>query len=156
VEGDVMKFERILVGVDGSENAARAVEVAGTLAALAGARVVALHAIGLLEGGGDAGHTPAERHDAVREAMERQWCKALAGAGLTISYELRDGNPVVVLLAVADEMSADLIVLGSRGLGGFPELLLGSTSTQVAQFAHCPVVIVPSSRRGEMIGPTIS
>ena len=144
VEGDIMKFERIIVGVDGSENAARVVDVAGSLARLAGAQVVAVHAIGMLEGSGDATHTPAERHDAVREAMEHKWCKGLIEAGVATSYELRDGNPVVVLLAVADELDVDLIVLGSRGLGGFPELLLGSTSTQVAEFAHCPVVIVPT------------
>ena len=139
-----MTFERIVVGVDGSDNAARAVDVAASLAALADAKVVAVHAIGLLEGGGDEVQSPADRHVAVREALEQRWCKALGKAGVRTSYELRYGNPVVVLLAVAEEIRADLLVLGSRGLGGFPELLLGSTSTQVAQFAHCPVVIVPA------------
>ena len=141
-----MKFEQIIVGVDGSENAVLAVEVAASLAKLAAAPVVAVHAIGLLEGSADATHTPAERHDEVRNAMEHHWCTGLTDAGVATSYELRDGNPVVVLLAVADDLDADLIVLGSRGLGGFPEPLLGSTSTQVAQFARCPVVIVPTPR----------
>jgi nucleotide-binding universal stress UspA family protein len=57
---------------------------------------------------------------------------------------LRDGNPVSVILAVADEEAVDLIVVGSRGLGGYPELLLGSTSTQIAQRSSRPVVIVPT------------
>jgi nucleotide-binding universal stress UspA family protein len=52
---------------------------------------------------------------------------------------------VNVLPAVAAEVDADLIVVGSRGLGSYPELLLGSTSTQVAQNAHRPVMIVPVS-----------
>jgi nucleotide-binding universal stress UspA family protein len=47
------------------------------------------------------------------------------------------------LLEVADEVDADLIAVGSRGLGGFPELLLGSTSTQLAQHSRRPVLIVP-------------
>lgn len=144
-----MKVERVVVGVDGSDNAARALDVAAGLAAMADAEVFAVHAVGLLEGGGDASHTPADRHTAVREALEHRWCRPLEDAGLRTSYELRDGNPVVVLLAVADEVGADLIVLGSRGLGGFPELLLGSTSTQVAQHAHCPVVIVPAPSASE-------
>ena len=138
-----MTFERIVLGVDGSDNAARAVDVAVRLATLAGAQVVAVHAVGLLEGGGEASETPSHRHAALLEAMEHDWCKPLHDAGVPTSHELRDGNPVIVLLAVADETRADLLVLGSRGLGGFPELLLGSTSTQVAQHAHCPVVIVP-------------
>lgn len=136
-------FRRIVVGVDGSENAARAVHVAADLAALAGAEVVAVHAVGLLEGGGDGTLTPADRHAALRDELEQRWCRELGDAGVQTSHELRDGNPVVVLLAVAEEVGADLIVLGSRGLGGFPELLLGSTSTQVSQHAPCPVVIVP-------------
>jgi nucleotide-binding universal stress UspA family protein len=57
---------------------------------------------------------------------------------------LRDGNAVTVLLTLADELDADLIVVGSRGVGGFPQLLLGSTSTQLAQHAHRPVLVVPS------------
>ena len=57
--------------------------------------------------------------------------------------ELREGTPVTSLLELADEVDADLLVVGSRGVGGFPGLLLGSTSTQVAQHARRPVVIVP-------------
>jgi nucleotide-binding universal stress UspA family protein len=48
------------------------------------------------------------------------------------------------VLVAADDEDVDLIVLGSRGLGGYPELLLGSTSTQVAQHSSRPVTIVPT------------
>jgi nucleotide-binding universal stress UspA family protein len=57
--------------------------------------------------------------------------------------ELREGNPVTVLLETADASDASLIVVGSRGLGGFPGLQLGSTSAQVVQHARRPVVVVP-------------
>ncbi len=53
-------------------------------------------------------------------------------------------QPGVRVLAVAEEEDADLVVLGSRGLGGYPEQLLGSTSTQVAQRSTRPVTIVPT------------
>ncbi|HJY71639.1 MAG TPA: universal stress protein [Streptosporangiaceae bacterium] len=42
---------------------------------------------------------------------------------------------------------ADMIVLGSRGVGGFTRMLMGSTAGQVVQYAHCPVLIVPPEDR---------
>ena len=71
--------------------------------------------------------------------------RPLDAAGVVSRRLVRDGNPVSVLLAMADDEQADLIVVGSRGLGGYPELLLGSTSTQVAQRAHCPVTVFPAA-----------
>jgi nucleotide-binding universal stress UspA family protein len=69
----------------------------------------------------------------------------LDARGVRAQRLLRDGPAVPILLAVADEVDADLIVLGSRGLGGYPDQLLGSTSTQVAQSSRRPVAIIPGS-----------
>jgi nucleotide-binding universal stress UspA family protein len=132
-----VKIERIVVGVDGSENAGRAVAWAAALAAAIDAEVVAVHAMGLLE------HGPGRTREALEAELCGTWCTPLVDAGVRHRAELRDGTPVNALLAAADEDDADLVVVGSRGLGGFPELLLGSTSTQVAQQARRPVVIVP-------------
>jgi nucleotide-binding universal stress UspA family protein len=52
------------------------------------------------------------------------------------------GLPSEVLLDAA--AGADMIVVGSRGAGGFKRLLLGSVSSQVSQHAHCPVVVIPA------------
>lgn len=140
-----MKIERIVVGVDASENAKRALEWAAGMAALVGAEVVAVHALGLLDRIGTGAPVPSQTHrDEITALFEREWCAALDAAGVACRRLVRDGNPVSVLLAVGDEVDADLLVVGSRGLGGFPELLLGSTSTQVAQHAHRPVVIIPA------------
>jgi nucleotide-binding universal stress UspA family protein len=140
-----MKVGRIAVGVDGSANSLAAVEVAAGIAAAFGAEVVAVHALGLLERmAPDAEPVPTAGHrDEIRARFESQWCAALDEAGVTCNRIIRDGPPVQVMLDVADEEGVDVIVLGSRGLGGFPEALLGSTSTQVAQHAKVPVVIVP-------------
>jgi len=54
---------------------------------------------------------------------------------------LREGQAADVL--VAESQDADLLVVGSRGLGGFRGLLLGSVGLQCAHYAGCPVVIVP-------------
>jgi nucleotide-binding universal stress UspA family protein len=56
-----------------------------------------------------------------------------------------NGGPAEALLKAGEE--ADLVVVGSRGLGGFSGLLLGSTSSQVIHHATCPVVMVPGDRR---------
>jgi nucleotide-binding universal stress UspA family protein len=141
-----VKLERIVVGVDGSANSRTALSWAAGMATATGAEVVAVHAVGLLEHLARPGSGSEAAADDLRARFEDEWCEPLAGAGVPARRALRDGSPVAVLLAVADEEGADLIVVGSRGVGGFPELLLGRTSTQVAQHARCPVLIVPDPR----------
>jgi len=141
-----MKVERIAVGVDGSENSVVAVEWAADLAAAVGAEVVAVHALGLLdriESGAEKVPTAGHR-DEIRRQLDEVWTAAFDAAGVPCRRIVRDGPSVDVLLAAAEEERADLLVVGSRGLGGYPEQLLGSTSTQVAQRSTVPVVIVPS------------
>ena len=53
----------------------------------------------------------------------------------------------MVVLRVAEQAQVDLIVVGSRGVGGFDELLLGSTSTQLMQHAPVPVTVIPRAAR---------
>jgi nucleotide-binding universal stress UspA family protein len=136
----------IVVGVDGSPNSQAAVKWAVKQARQTGTEVVAVHALGLLEKmDPEAAAVPAQPHlHEIEEMFKTVWCAPLAGAGVAYRTELRYGSSVPVLLEIADAADAELIVVGSRGLGGNPELLLGSTSTQVAQHSHRPVTIVPS------------
>jgi nucleotide-binding universal stress UspA family protein len=140
-----MKLDRILVAVDGSDNSLAAVVWVAGLAAATRAEVVAVHALGLLDrlDGGEQVPSQANR-DEITRRFEDDWCAPLDAAGVRSRRIVRDGNPVSVVLAAADDEDVDLIVLGSRGLGGYPELLLGSTSTQVAQHSSRPVTIVPT------------
>lgn len=139
----------IVVGLDGSADSHAAVRWAAGLARSLDADVVAVHALGLLDQLEPDGPTvPTQPHRGeIAERAEGPWSEPLADAGARHRVVLHDGNPVDVLLDVAREHSADLIVLGSRGIGGSPALLLGSTSTQVAQRALCPVTIVPGPGR---------
>ena len=138
-----MKIERVLVGVDGSANSRAAVQWAAGLASDLGSEVIAVHALGLLDRIDDRGQVATQpNRDRIREVFESSWCEPLDRAGVRCRRLTRDGHPVDVLLAVADEEGADLLVVGSRGLGDHHELLLGSTSTQVAQHSSRPVVIV--------------
>src|SRR5690606_25842978 len=92
----------------------------------------------------DGKPVPTQAHrDEVVARFEGTWCARLDRSTVASRRIARDGNAVSVLLAVADELDADVAVVGSRGIGDHPELLLGSTSTQVAQRARRPVVVVP-------------
>jgi nucleotide-binding universal stress UspA family protein len=137
-------IRRIVVGIDGSTQAHRAEQWSADLARALDAEVVAVHALGLLHRTATGELVASDTHrDEIRAEFEQSWCAPLRDAGVRYRAELREGNPVTALLDVADELDADLVVVGSRGAGGFPGLLLGSTSAQVAQHARTPVVIVP-------------
>ena len=134
----------IVVGVDGSGCAAAALEWASRLAVGLGVEVVAVHALGLLAHGG-FGQEPAEAHRReIADELAGPWTEPARRAGGSWRTELVDGNPVTALEIVARERQAAMIVVGSRGTGGFPGLQLGSTSLQLAQHATVPVVIVPA------------
>jgi nucleotide-binding universal stress UspA family protein len=118
----------IAVGVDGSGDARRAFEWAATLARALDASLVVVHAVGLLEHGAHDSHA---------------WFDVLDAPGTRVRKVLRDGNPADTLRAVGEEEEADLLVVGSRGIGGTPSRLLGSTSTQLLQESTVPVVVIP-------------
>jgi nucleotide-binding universal stress UspA family protein len=140
--------ERIIVGVDGSDNSRHALEWAILLAQRFDATVVAVHAMGLLTQLGDGPPVPSQSHrDELQAVFESEWCAPLVTSGVSHRYLFRDGPPVMVLLDAADQQKADLIVVGSRGTGGFSELMLGSTSHHVAEHSVCPVLIVPALGR---------
>jgi nucleotide-binding universal stress UspA family protein len=139
----------IVVGLDGSSNSHEAVHWAARLARDLDAEVVAVHALGLLDRlEPDGPMVPTQPHrDEIAERANGLWVAPLVEAGVRHRVVLHDGNPVDVVLHVIDEVGADLVVLGSRGIGGSPALLLGSTSSQVAQQSSCPVTIVPDPDR---------
>lgn len=140
-----MRIERIVVGIDGSRNSDRAAAVAADLAELAGAEVVAVHAMGLLEDRPAPGQTVADRRAELRGEFEHAWCNLLRRTGTKVRCELRDGVATQALLSVADDVDADLIVVGTRGQGSPLARSLGSTSAAVVAATHRPVVVVPDS-----------
>jgi nucleotide-binding universal stress UspA family protein len=144
---------RVVVGVDGSEGAQGALRWAIGEAGAHGATLEVLHVwrpvLGVGEpfdsfpteaAGVEAGQRRA-RH-LVDVAVDWEDTSGLA-ARPTVTVVL--GSPSAVLLAVAER--ADLVVVGSRGRGGFAGLGLGSVGHQVARHAPCPVVVVPAEGR---------
>ena len=139
--------QRILAGIDGSETSACALVWALDEARARGATVEAVHAWHVpysLSLAAAAVDFPAFE-DAARHLLDGMVDAVAAEAsGVPVEPVLVSGFAADVLLGAAE--NADLVVVGSRGVGGFRGLLLGSVSHQVAHHAPCPVVVVP--RRG--------
>lgn len=133
----------IAVGFDGSPDAEAAVRWTLKLADQLGANVVFIHAAGLLE--------HIDEPQTVLDLQETVWVLT-SEAGLDAArarWHVSDGDPCSVLLRAADPpISADLLVVGSRGLGAHVGLPLGSTSHELAEHSSIPLVIVPNRKAG--------
>jgi nucleotide-binding universal stress UspA family protein len=76
---------------------------------------------------------------------ELSWRVKLAG-GTVAGTHLRMGQVALEIVALAEELGAGLIVMGSRGLGGVRRALMGSVSDSVVRHAHCPVLVVRAQK----------
>ena len=139
----------VTVGIDGSPHSAQALDWAVREAAIRHAPLTVL-IVDSVPASPWTGHPivmEPDRLDSARQAAEEMTAKAISqlGAGRPASVHVRavTGFPVRELISASQE--ADLVVVGSRGAGGFARLLLGSVSSQVVSHAHGPVVVVPSS-----------
>jgi nucleotide-binding universal stress UspA family protein len=136
----------IVVGVDGSDESARALEWAADEAELRAARIRVLSAWHIPTLVYSSGYVPmvAPSADESTEHATRAIAEGAAGElrhrDLEAEWTVERGNAAEALIDASAE--ADLLVVGSRGHGGFTGLLLGSVSAQCAAHAHCPVVIV--------------
>lgn len=81
--------------------------------------------------------------EALRELIQNEWCAPMGNAKVRFRVVVTDGAPAPAIMEVAEKEGADLVVTGRRGRGGFAELLLGSTSHQLAHHVNRPLVIVP-------------
>ncbi|MFF1492049.1 universal stress protein [Streptomyces sp. NPDC058304] len=134
---------RIVVGVDGSPSSQAALRWAVRYAGLVGGRVEAVTAWDLP--GAGSWSAPAvdatfDEEDAERRLVEEVRTVLGEGGASSVHERLVRGNPADVLVESAE--GADMLVVGSRGRGGFSRALLGSVSQQVALHAPCPVTIV--------------
>ncbi len=139
---------RIVVGVDGSEGARRAL---GWAVAEAAARKAVLQPVMAWQSPYDYGemrYVPVDENRLAEGAGKRlEQALAEAGAGDRIDPLVVRGDPAQVLCERSD--GADLLVVGSRGHGGFAGLLLGSVSAKCAHHSRCPLVIVRDGKPGQ-------
>ena len=141
--------KRVVVGVDGSEPARRALALAAREATMRGAEldVVGVWAFPVyVDFVGGVYPLPAEVGPTIEreEALIAAEVRAVLGESETnVTVLTPSGNPAKELLSVAE--GAELLVVGSRGRGGLRSAVLGSTATYCAHHATCPVMIVRAS-----------
>ena len=140
----------ILVGIDGSDHASRALEWAMKMAEALRLplTVLAVHQVAFSPWTGNPIILPDDRaaEEEARQAAEKAVTEAAGRLGQPAP------SPVTVLAVsgstparelIEASRDADLLVVGARGGGGFASLVMGSTSSQVVHHAHCPVVVMP-------------
>lgn len=142
------RFQRIVVGIDGSEPAQRALDFAFEEASRRGWALRVVHAWDVPVIGFDADTSTYPQGgiiDDVRDAETRLSAEVLAGhidryPDVDVQVTIRRGGAAKVL--VDESADSDLLVTGSRGRGGFSALLLGSVSHKVLHHAQCNIAIV--------------
>lgn len=129
------RLDTILVAIDGSECAMRAFESAKNLARAVGAVLVLYQAVKMSWSSGD----PDTPMDAIQTQLETL-AQSCEGVETRVRVYPTDSAPYIV--ERAEELKADLIVMGSHGRKGLQHLLMGSVAEHVVHHARCPVMVV--------------
>ena len=148
-------YQKIVVGTDGSAGANVAVDAAIELARLTGARLHVVHAHGVATAtatGPELAVSPVdimEVNEAIHAEGQRICDQAIARAdraGVQAEAHCVGGHAGEELLRVASAISADLVVVGNRGMGGMRRFVLGSVPNKVAHSCSASVLIVDTSQ----------
>ena len=137
-------FKNILIAVDGSECSHKALKCAKSIAERFEADLWIVHAFS--NPVDFMGYTDYEKLFAKRKAAAQAVLddarQRLGGTSLVVNEELREGPEADSILKEAQKAKADLIVMGTRGLGTLKGFLVGSVSRKVIHYADCPVMVV--------------
>ncbi len=144
-------FTKIVVGTDGSDTASEAVRNAAEIAKLAGARLDIVSAFEPVprqriqeeerSAPGDVQYEIGPRED-VNLTLENAAGRAKHEGVEEVQTHAREGDPADAILDVAEEVKADLIVVGNKGMTGARRFLLGSVPNKVSHHAPCSVIII--------------
>lgn len=137
-------FDTIVLAVDGSATAERAIETTRELAKQLGSRVIVVYAFDPVPRylGNQQAQAVAARGISHGTEIAERAAEPLQAAGIETELDVLEGPAAEAILRVAEVRAADLIVMGSRGLSELEAILLGSVSHKVLQHARCPVLIV--------------
>ena len=140
----MVQYKTIVVPVDGSENAKRALEHALSVADRNEAQLIVVHVANIVSAisGGYVSEQIAEDMEENGKQILDDIVKEIPSGVKEVKSVFEVGSPGPALLAVAKKYDADLIVMGSRGLGPLKGLFMGSVSSYVTSHSTCPVLIV--------------
>ena len=141
------RFEAILVPVDFSDHSNEALDTAIQIAHLFGSTIHLLHCYHV-ETAGISPYgivLPSGYYEDIRNAAEKRlsdWHDIVSKEGIKTESILSADNPSLAINRAADEIDADLIVMGTRGLAGIKHVMLGSVAERTVRVAPCPVLTV--------------
>ena len=147
---------KVVLAIDGSEEASRAAEAAVDLCEKTGSELHVVHVgedfyltavsdldmVAQIRFAQDYAESEANFEQIAREVLDAEVEKVEAAGGTVAQAHLRVGRADAEIVDLAEEIKAGLVVLGSRGLGGIKRALMGSVSYSVVRHAHCPVLVV--------------
>jgi len=133
---------KILLATDGSEDAALAARIAADLFTRTGAQLHVMHAWHTVSSTRFESFIRAQLEQEARELLSEQVGRIKGDGGEVAEAYLREGPTVDEILDLAEEIDADLIVVGSRGLGPIKRLALGSVSEGIVHHVTCPALVV--------------
>lgn len=145
---DYLPVKSIVVGVDGSHPSTNSFTRAIEEAQAWNAELIAVEAVPMATSAGVLAWLPAAvDREAILEDVAAELKttadELVADKGITVRTHAMDGNPAALLAEFSE--AVDLVVVGTRGRGGFAGLLLGSTSQTVLEQADCPVLVIPTT-----------
>ncbi len=141
------RFTKILVPVDFSDHSRAALETAAEIATTFDASIHLLHCY-QIQPGGIAPYgivMPTELYNDLRDAAEsrlKEWQEKSSTGGVEVEASLSSNFPSEAIAQTAEEIGADLIVMGTRGLSGIKHVMLGSVTERTIRQAACPVLSV--------------
>ncbi len=143
----MIRFETILVPVDFSDHSKEALDTAIQIAHLFGSTIHLLHCYHIQTAGiSPYGIVlPSGYCEDIRDAAEKRlsdWHAIVSKEGIKTESILSADSPSVTINLTAEEIGADLIVMGTRGLSGLKHAMLGSVTERVVRLAPCPVLTV--------------
>ena len=139
-------FSKILVAVDGSDVSYRALDAALFLSEKLGSKITAIHVIEnvptvYIQSQKVLNELLEDRKNESQKILDE--CSSIATKkGIVITTTLLEGNPASIILEFSQSEKYEVIIIGSRGMGQFKELLLGSVSSKVIHHSSCPVLLI--------------